>query len=82
MEDYHPIMGLWGNIMQYQFSSQSGMSALTQRANDVPDNQGFKSRASGAVDVLQLNDDDNNDEPFIQCISQHLEMLRKHNIQS
>eukprot|EP00957_Ditylum_brightwellii_P120545 9196522-Ditylum_brightwellii.AAC.1 len=21
MEDYHPIMGLWGNTMQYQFSS-------------------------------------------------------------
>eukprot|EP00957_Ditylum_brightwellii_P081655 6211770-Ditylum_brightwellii.AAC.1 len=82
MEDYHPIMGLWGDTMQYQFSSRFGTSALTQCANNVPDNQGFESQASSAVDVVQLNDDDNNDEPFIQGISQCLEMLRKHNIQS
>eukprot|EP00957_Ditylum_brightwellii_P089228 6794948-Ditylum_brightwellii.AAC.1 len=24
MEEYHPIMGLWGSTMQYQFSSRSG----------------------------------------------------------
>eukprot|EP00957_Ditylum_brightwellii_P088732 6757200-Ditylum_brightwellii.AAC.1 len=80
MEDYHPIMGLWGNTMQYQFSSRPGMSALTQHINDVPDNQGFESWANGAVDVVQLNDDNNNDEHFIQGIRQHLEMLRKHSI--
>eukprot|EP00957_Ditylum_brightwellii_P043735 3316266-Ditylum_brightwellii.AAC.1 len=80
MEDYHPTMGMWGDIMQYQFSSWSGMSALTQRANNVPDNRGFESQASGAVDVVQLNNDDNNNEPFIQGIKQCLEMLRKHNI--
>eukprot|EP00957_Ditylum_brightwellii_P088768 6759943-Ditylum_brightwellii.AAC.1 len=39
MEDYHPIMGLWGNTMQYQFSSWLGMSALTQHTNNVPDNK-------------------------------------------
>eukprot|EP00957_Ditylum_brightwellii_P074564 5666007-Ditylum_brightwellii.AAC.1 len=73
MEDYHPSMGLWCDTMQYQFSSQSGMSVLTQHANNVPDNQGFESQASGAVDVVQLNDDNNDDEPFIQGIKQCLE---------
>eukprot|EP00957_Ditylum_brightwellii_P061468 4665434-Ditylum_brightwellii.AAC.1 len=68
--------------MQYKFSSRSGMSALTQRANDVPDNWGFESWASGAVDILQLNNGNNGDEPLIQGIKHHLEMLRKHNIQS
>eukprot|EP00957_Ditylum_brightwellii_P180259 13731747-Ditylum_brightwellii.AAC.3 len=43
MKDYHPIMGLWGDTMQYQFSSRSGMSALMLRANDVLDNCSFKS---------------------------------------
>eukprot|EP00957_Ditylum_brightwellii_P026961 2038248-Ditylum_brightwellii.AAC.1 len=70
MEDYHPIMGLWSDTMQYQFSSKSGMSALTQYSNDVPDNWSFESQASGAVDVVQVDDDDNNDEPFIQGIKQ------------
>eukprot|EP00957_Ditylum_brightwellii_P009103 688558-Ditylum_brightwellii.AAC.1 len=66
--------------MQYQFSSRSGMSALIQCANNIPDNQGFESQASSAVDIVQLHKDDNNDEPFIQGIRQHLEILRKHNI--
>eukprot|EP00957_Ditylum_brightwellii_P138631 10567006-Ditylum_brightwellii.AAC.1 len=30
MKEYHPIMSLWGNTIQYQFSSHFGMSALTQ----------------------------------------------------
>eukprot|EP00957_Ditylum_brightwellii_P118884 9066864-Ditylum_brightwellii.AAC.1 len=51
MEDYHPIMSLWGNTMQYQFSSWSGMSALMLHANNIPDNYSFKLRASGAVDI-------------------------------
>eukprot|EP00957_Ditylum_brightwellii_P124100 9459524-Ditylum_brightwellii.AAC.1 len=82
MEEYHPIMGLWGNTMQYQFSSRFGMLALIQRANDVPDNQGFELWASGAVDIVQLHKDDNDNEPFNQGISHRLEMLKKHNIQS
>eukprot|EP00957_Ditylum_brightwellii_P036965 2798339-Ditylum_brightwellii.AAC.1 len=82
MEEYHPIMGLWGNTMQYQFSSQYGMSALTQHINNVPDNQGFESGAISAVDIVQLHKDDDNDEPFIQGIRHCLEMLKKHNIQS
>eukprot|EP00957_Ditylum_brightwellii_P128774 9823352-Ditylum_brightwellii.AAC.1 len=82
MEDYHPIMGLCGNTMQYQISQQSGMSAITQRANDVPENWGFKSWTSGAVDVVQLHKDDDGNEPFIQGIRQRLDMLRKHSIQS
>eukprot|EP00957_Ditylum_brightwellii_P098380 7495538-Ditylum_brightwellii.AAC.1 len=68
MEEYYPIMGLWGNTMQYQFSTQSGMSALAQRANNIPDNWGFELQASGAVDVVQLHEYDNNNEPFIQGI--------------
>eukprot|EP00957_Ditylum_brightwellii_P117635 8972622-Ditylum_brightwellii.AAC.1 len=80
MEEYHLIMGLQGNTMQYQFSSQSGMFALTQHANDVPNNWGFESQASSAFDVVQLHKDDDNNEPFIQGIRQYLEMLRKHNI--
>eukprot|EP00957_Ditylum_brightwellii_P208565 15358059-Ditylum_brightwellii.AAC.1 len=68
--------------MQYQFSSQSGISALTQRANNVPDNQCFESWASGAVDVVQLHKGDNDNKPFIQGIRHRLEMLQKHNIQS
>eukprot|EP00957_Ditylum_brightwellii_P130970 9990224-Ditylum_brightwellii.AAC.2 len=55
MEDYHPIMGLWGDTMQYQFSSMCGMPALTLCANGVLDNYGFEPRASGAVDVVQLH---------------------------
>eukprot|EP00957_Ditylum_brightwellii_P016779 1262701-Ditylum_brightwellii.AAC.1 len=51
MEEYHSIMGLWDNTMQYQFSLWSGISALIQCANNVPDNQGFESQASGAVDI-------------------------------
>eukprot|EP00957_Ditylum_brightwellii_P125832 9592191-Ditylum_brightwellii.AAC.1 len=62
IEDYHPIMGLWGNTMQHQFSSQSGMSALTQRTNNISYNQGFKSPASSAVDIVQLHKDDDDSE--------------------
>eukprot|EP00957_Ditylum_brightwellii_P000760 60344-Ditylum_brightwellii.AAC.1 len=58
------------------------MSALTQCNNDVPDNWGFESQASSAVDIVQLNNDNNNDEHFIQGIRQRLEILKKHNIQS
>eukprot|EP00957_Ditylum_brightwellii_P059937 4550740-Ditylum_brightwellii.AAC.1 len=58
------------------------MSALTQHTNNVPDNQGFESRAGSTVDIVQLNNDNNDDEPFIQDIKQQLEMPRKHNIQS
>eukprot|EP00957_Ditylum_brightwellii_P148340 11293651-Ditylum_brightwellii.AAC.1 len=68
MENYHLIMGLWGNTIQYQFSLQSGMSTLTLRANNVPDNHSFKLQASGAVDIVQLHKDDNDDKPFIQGI--------------
>eukprot|EP00957_Ditylum_brightwellii_P012362 933437-Ditylum_brightwellii.AAC.1 len=68
--------------MQYQFSSRSGMSALTQHTNDVPDNRGFESQASSAVDVVQLSKDDSDNKLFIQGIRQYLEMLRRHNIQS
>eukprot|EP00957_Ditylum_brightwellii_P105574 8048625-Ditylum_brightwellii.AAC.1 len=82
MEDYHPIMDLWGDTMQYQFSLWSGMSALMLCTNSFLDNHGFESRASKAVGVVQLQEDDNNNEPFIQCIRHHLEMLKKHNIQS
>eukprot|EP00957_Ditylum_brightwellii_P148763 11325780-Ditylum_brightwellii.AAC.1 len=67
--------------MQYQFSSQSGMSALTLCANDIQDNWGFESQSSSAVDVVQLHNDDYNNEPFIQGIRHRLEMLKKHNIQ-
>eukprot|EP00957_Ditylum_brightwellii_P208848 15359208-Ditylum_brightwellii.AAC.1 len=82
MEEYCPIIGLWGNTMHYQLSSQSGMSAITQRANDIPDNWGFESRASSAVDIVQLHKDDNDDEPLTQGIRHHFEMLKNHNIQS
>eukprot|EP00957_Ditylum_brightwellii_P195836 14920436-Ditylum_brightwellii.AAC.1 len=80
IEDNHPITGLWGDTMKYQFSSQSGMSAITQRASDILDNQGFKSQASSAVNIVQLHKDDDDDKPFIQGIKHHLEMLKKHNI--
>eukprot|EP00957_Ditylum_brightwellii_P125226 9545846-Ditylum_brightwellii.AAC.1 len=82
MEDYHPIMGLWGDTIQYQFSSRSGMSALTLHANNIPDNCSFKSLARSAVDIIQLHKDDFDDEPFIQGIRHCLKMLKKHNIQS
>eukprot|EP00957_Ditylum_brightwellii_P057778 4381186-Ditylum_brightwellii.AAC.1 len=82
MEEYHPIMGLWGNVMQYQFSSRSSIFALTQCTNSVPDNQDFRSQASGVVDVVQLHKNDDDDKPFIQGIRCRLEMLKKHNIQS
>eukprot|EP00957_Ditylum_brightwellii_P079957 6080900-Ditylum_brightwellii.AAC.1 len=82
MEEYHPIMDLLGDTMQYQFSSRSGMSALTLRANDIPDNCNFESHASGTVNVVQLQEDNDNDEPFIQGIRNCLEILKKHNIQS
>eukprot|EP00957_Ditylum_brightwellii_P124517 9489920-Ditylum_brightwellii.AAC.1 len=69
VEEYHPIMGLWGDTMHYQFSSRPGMSALI-----------FKSQARGTVIIFQLQEED--DEPFIQSIRHCLEMLKKHNIQS
>eukprot|EP00957_Ditylum_brightwellii_P128482 9799559-Ditylum_brightwellii.AAC.1 len=68
--------------MQCRFSSWSGMLALTQSANHVPDNQGLQLRASGAVAVVQLHKDDDDDKHFIQGIRHCLEMLKKHNIQS
>eukprot|EP00957_Ditylum_brightwellii_P044315 3362329-Ditylum_brightwellii.AAC.1 len=80
MEEYHPSICLWGDTIQYQFSSRSGMSTLTQRTNNIPDNQGFKLQASGAVDVVQLHKDENDDKPFTQGIRHRLEMLKKHNI--
>eukprot|EP00957_Ditylum_brightwellii_P148519 11308618-Ditylum_brightwellii.AAC.1 len=82
MEDYHPTMGLWGDTIQYQFSSQSGMSALMLCTINVPDNCNFKSHASSAVDVAQLHEEKNDDEPFIQGIRHCLEVSKKHNIQS
>eukprot|EP00957_Ditylum_brightwellii_P108840 8302666-Ditylum_brightwellii.AAC.1 len=64
--------------MQCQFSSQSGMSALTLCANKVPDNSSFELQTSSAVDVVQLHKDDNDDKHFIQDSRHHLGMLKKH----
>eukprot|EP00957_Ditylum_brightwellii_P123716 9431679-Ditylum_brightwellii.AAC.1 len=81
-EDYHPAMGMWGNTMQYQFSSWSDMFALMLQEDDILDNHSFKSHIRGAVNVAQLQEDNFNNNPFIQGIRYHLEMLKKHNIQS
>eukprot|EP00957_Ditylum_brightwellii_P167178 12726295-Ditylum_brightwellii.AAC.1 len=78
MEKYHPIIGLWGDTMQYQFSSRFGMSALIMRANDILDNCSFNLCTSGAISAVQLQKDNNNDKPFIQGIRHCLEMLKKH----
>eukprot|EP00957_Ditylum_brightwellii_P098399 7496947-Ditylum_brightwellii.AAC.1 len=68
MEAHHPIMGMLGDTMQYHFSSRSGMSALTQHSNNIPDNQDFESRDSGAVSVVQMHKDNDDNKPFVQGI--------------
>eukprot|EP00957_Ditylum_brightwellii_P157179 11962683-Ditylum_brightwellii.AAC.1 len=37
-EAYHPLMGLWSDMMAYQFSSVTGLPGLTQKKKDVPNN--------------------------------------------
>eukprot|EP00957_Ditylum_brightwellii_P045203 3426796-Ditylum_brightwellii.AAC.1 len=80
MESYQPIMGLWGNAIQYQLSSRSGIPALTLCTNNIPDNHGFESCASSTVDVVQLHKDNDDDKHFIQGIRHCLEMPKKKNI--
>eukprot|EP00957_Ditylum_brightwellii_P137337 10470613-Ditylum_brightwellii.AAC.1 len=61
MEDYHPIMGQWGNTMQCKFSSWSGMSTLTLRTITSPTIVVLSCRQA-----VQLHKDDNGNEPCIQ----------------
>eukprot|EP00957_Ditylum_brightwellii_P096590 7356348-Ditylum_brightwellii.AAC.1 len=82
MEDYHTVMGLQGDIIQYQLLSQTGLSGLMCRENNKPDNCGFKPHASNALDVVQLQDDDDDDANFIQGIRQRLELVKTKNIQT
>eukprot|EP00957_Ditylum_brightwellii_P064818 4917901-Ditylum_brightwellii.AAC.1 len=82
MEKYCPIMGMWGDTMQCQFSSRLGMSALTMKTNDIPDNCCFESCTISAVGAVKLQEGNNNDKPFIQGIRHCLEMPKKYSIQS
>eukprot|EP00957_Ditylum_brightwellii_P088753 6758949-Ditylum_brightwellii.AAC.1 len=46
-ESYHPLMGLWADKLFYQLSSATGLSRLTQKKDNVPNNQGFEPRKDG-----------------------------------
>eukprot|EP00957_Ditylum_brightwellii_P168547 12829255-Ditylum_brightwellii.AAC.1 len=48
---YHPLTGLWSDTLAYQFSPATCLSGLTQKKNDVPDNQGFESHKERALPV-------------------------------
>eukprot|EP00957_Ditylum_brightwellii_P116616 8895580-Ditylum_brightwellii.AAC.1 len=74
------LMGLWSDTLAYQFSSATGLSDLMQKRNDIPNNRGFKSHKSGALQVVTLLEECNKGEPFIINIEQHLNMVKKSNI--
>eukprot|EP00957_Ditylum_brightwellii_P083649 6358280-Ditylum_brightwellii.AAC.1 len=75
-------MGLWGAAIQYQLLSWTGLSGLMCRENNKPDNCGFEAQASGALDIIQLQDNNDNDTNFIQGIGQRLELVKTKNIQN
>eukprot|EP00957_Ditylum_brightwellii_P204815 15340954-Ditylum_brightwellii.AAC.2 len=79
-EAYHHLMGLWSDMLAYQFSSATGLSGLVQKKHDVPDSQDFKSHKEGALQVVTLLEDCNEGEPFIVNIEQHLDMIKNLNI--
>eukprot|EP00957_Ditylum_brightwellii_P161854 12323342-Ditylum_brightwellii.AAC.1 len=79
-EVYHPLMGLWSDMLTYQFSSATDLSGLTQKKSNVPNNQGFKSHEEGALQVVILLEDCDEDKPFIINIEQHLDMIKNLNI--
>eukprot|EP00957_Ditylum_brightwellii_P052790 4002508-Ditylum_brightwellii.AAC.1 len=79
-ESYHPLMGLCSDTLAYQFSSMTGLSGLTQKKNDITNNRGFDSCKSGALQVVTLSEDCDDDEPFIINIEQCLDMVKNSNI--
>eukprot|EP00957_Ditylum_brightwellii_P158493 12064405-Ditylum_brightwellii.AAC.1 len=79
-ESYHLLMGLRSDTLAYQFSSVTGLSGLTQKKSNVPDNRGFDLRKSGALQVVTLLEDCDEDDPFIINIEQHLDMFKNSNI--
>eukprot|EP00957_Ditylum_brightwellii_P063954 4851755-Ditylum_brightwellii.AAC.2 len=64
-EAYHPLMGLWSDMLAYQFFLATGLSGLTQKKNDVLDNQDFKLLKEGALPVVALLENCGKVEPFI-----------------
>eukprot|EP00957_Ditylum_brightwellii_P147548 11236518-Ditylum_brightwellii.AAC.2 len=49
--------------------------------HNVLDSHSIKSHASSAVDVVQLQEEEDDNKPFIHSMIHCLEMLKKHNIQ-
>eukprot|EP00957_Ditylum_brightwellii_P107068 8169312-Ditylum_brightwellii.AAC.1 len=82
IEEYHPIMGLWGSAIQYQFSSRSGLFALMCKENNMLDNCSFEAWTTGTLDAIQLHKDNNDDIKFFKGIKYCLEMVKNTNIQS
>eukprot|EP00957_Ditylum_brightwellii_P059167 4490222-Ditylum_brightwellii.AAC.1 len=79
-EVYHPLMGLWSDMLVYQFSSATGLSGLVQKKSNVPDNQGFELHEEGALPVVSLLEDCDEDKPFIINIEQCLDMVKNLNV--
>eukprot|EP00957_Ditylum_brightwellii_P047088 3575738-Ditylum_brightwellii.AAC.1 len=52
-----------------------------QRANDMPENCGFKARSKCITNVVALLGDNNDDTSFIQGIEQCLDLVKTANIQ-
>eukprot|EP00957_Ditylum_brightwellii_P050566 3834435-Ditylum_brightwellii.AAC.1 len=51
-EAYHPLMGLWSDMLAYQFPSATGLSGLTQKKSNASINRGFKLCKKGALLVV------------------------------
>eukprot|EP00957_Ditylum_brightwellii_P008381 634569-Ditylum_brightwellii.AAC.1 len=73
-------MGLWGAIIAYQLLLATGVLALTQQGNSTPENHNFKSWSAGAIDIVMLLNNDDNDDVLIQGIKHHLNLVAHHKI--
>eukprot|EP00957_Ditylum_brightwellii_P012020 907048-Ditylum_brightwellii.AAC.1 len=67
---------LWANTLAYQLSLATSISGLTQKKDDVPNNQGFEPRVEGLLPVVTLLKDCKEDEEFITNIEQCLDLVK------
>eukprot|EP00957_Ditylum_brightwellii_P052803 4003413-Ditylum_brightwellii.AAC.1 len=79
-ETYHPLMGLWANMLVHQLSSATGLSGLTQKKDDAPNSRGFEVREDGLLPVIALLEDCNDNEAFISNIARRLDYIKNSNI--
>eukprot|EP00957_Ditylum_brightwellii_P133557 10183046-Ditylum_brightwellii.AAC.1 len=73
-------MGLWAGMLAYQLSSETGLSGLMQKKDDVPDSQGFEVCEDGSLPAVALLEDCNDNEAFISNIARQLDYIKNSNI--